>query len=277
MTVLDNWADLHRRARSIRRTVLEMGKALGQGYIGQGLETADLLATLYFHEMRIEAQSWDAPSGDRFVLSTGHLGIGVLATLGELGLFTHEELLTYGRPGSRIEESPLFGTCPGIEASGGSLGQGLSIANGMALGNRLAGRDSRVYCLISDGELQEGAIWEAAMAAGHYRLDNLVVLIDVNGIQADGATRDIMDIEPISDKWRSFNWFAQSVDGHSTKAIVGALSAARDTKGKPSVLVCYTRPCEGSPMLQARPKAHYIRMGPEEWDAVIREFEEISS
>ena len=169
MSALD--VEIGERARAIRRTVIEMCRGRGQGYAGQGLGLADLVACLFFQEMR--------DGLDRFVLSTGHSAIVLFAALHEQGLYELDELRTYGMDGSRIEESPLEGT-PGFEITGGSLGQGLSQAVGIALGERLQGRNARVYCLVSDGELQEGQTWEACMAASHYRLHNLVLLVDNN-------------------------------------------------------------------------------------------------
>lgn len=266
-------ADLHARARSIRHTVLEMAQALGHGYAGQGLEIADLLAALYFSELRFDPANLAAPGRDRFVLSTGHMGIGLLATLGELGILDHDELLTYGQPGSRIEQSPLYGVCPGFEITGGSLGMGLSQAIGMALGERLNRHESRVYCMLSDGELQEGATWEAALCAAHYKLDNLVALIDANGIQADGDVARVLAVEPIAAKWRAFNWHAIEVPGHDMAAILAALDEARARRDQPTVLVCATTPCKGVPSLEQRARVHYVRLTPEEWVEVIREFE----
>ncbi len=264
---------LQTRARAIRRTVLAMGQAQGRGYVGQGLEIADLLAALYFSEMRFDPTHLDAPERDRFVLSTGHMGIGLLATLGECGVLDKAELLTYGQPGSRIEESPLYGHCPGFEITGGSLGMGLSQAIGMALGERLHGHSSRIYCMLSDGELQEGATWEAALSAAHYRLDTLVALVDVNGIQADGNTADVLDVEPIVAKWQAFNWHALSIDGHDLTAILAAFDEARAHHGQPTALICATTPCKGVPSLEQRPRVHYLRLAPEEWAAAISEFE----
>ncbi len=202
-----------------RMRVLEMCAGRGQGYAGQGLALADVLTHLYFRVMRRRA---DGSYLDRFVLSTGHSAIALFAILGEVGMYEQDELNTYGQPGSRIEESPLEGT-PGFEITGGSLGQGLSQAVGMALGERLLGSGARVYCLLSDGELEEGQVWEAAMSASHFKLDNLTVLVDNNHIQADGATAEVMGVEPVVERFRAFGFEAERVDGHDHAELSRAL------------------------------------------------------
>jgi transketolase len=254
--------ELTTRAHAIRRTVLEMCRGRGQGYAGQGLSLADLMACLYFHELR--------EGVDHFVLSTGHSAIAVFAALHEKGVYELDELRTYGMDGSRIEESPLEGT-PGFEITGGSLGQGLSQAVGMALGERIRRSDSRVYCLVSDGELQEGQVWEAAMAAGHHRLDNLVLLVDNNRMQADGATADVLDVEPVPEKFAAFGFAARRVDAHSIDDLLAAFAEARATRGRPTVLVCETVPGKGVPSFEAYEKVHYIRADRSVWDHALEE------
>jgi transketolase len=256
--------ELAARAHSIRRIVIRMCMARGQGYAGQGLALAELVACLYFRELRRDR--------DRLVLSTGHSAIALFAALGELGVYDLEELETYGLDGSRIEESPLEGT-PGFEITGGSLGQGLSQAVGMALGERLLGRDGRVYCLLSDGELQEGQVWEAAMCAGHYRLDNLVALVDDNRMQADGATADVMTVEPIVDKLAAFGFAARRIDANDLDQVVEAFAWAREQHGRPAALVCETLPGKGVPSFEVYEKVHYIRAGREVWERALAELE----
>jgi transketolase len=252
---------LAERAHRIRRTVLRMCAGRGQGYAGQGLALADLMACLYFSELR---------ENDHFVLSTGHSAIAVFAALHERGIYGLEELETYGMDGSRIEESPLEGT-PGFEITGGSLGQGLSQAVGMALGERIKGTDGRVYCIVSDGELQEGQVWEAAMAAAHHRVDNLVVLVDNNRMQADGATADVMAVEPVDEKFSAFGFSAQRIDANSLEAILQAFDDARATTGRPTALVCETLPGRGVPSFEAYEKVHYIRAEPAVWQRALDE------
>jgi len=257
-------ADLAARAHSIRRTVIRMCMGRGQGYAGQGLALAELVAALYFSELR---------SGvDHLVLSTGHSAIALFAGLHELGVYDLEELQTYGMDGSRIEESPLEGT-PGFEITGGSLGQGLSQAVGMALGERLLGRGGRVYCLLSDGELQEGQVWEAAMCAGHYRLDNLVALVDDNKMQADGATAEVMTVEPIADKLAAFGFAVRRINGNDLDAVLDGLAWARAERGRPAALVCETVPGKGVPSFEVNEKVHYIRAGRDVWERALAELD----
>jgi transketolase len=258
--------DLAETALRIRRRVINMCRGRGQGYAGQGLALADVLAHLYFDAMR---RNPDGSYLDRFVLSTGHSAIGLFATLGELGLYDDEELRTYGMNGSRIEESPLEGT-PGFEITGGSLGQGLSQAVGMALGERLRGSGARVYCLLSDGELQEGQVWEAAMSASHYGLGNLVALIDNNRMQADGAPADVMSVEPVDERFRAFGFDAKRISAHDHAALSAALPGDMQAT-KPTALVLETIPGKGVPTFENHHKVHYLRLAPEVWEQALAE------
>jgi transketolase len=263
---------LQSRAWKIRRNVLEMARGRGDGYVGQGLGAADILAVLYFHEMRYDPAALDWPDRDRFLLSTGHYSIVLFAALTELGVFPEDELRTYGADESRFEMSTCI-TTPGVEITGGSLGHGLPQAVGMALGSRLSGRNFRVFNFLSDGEVQEGATWEAAMSAGHYGLENLVAIVDVNNTQADGSVSDVMTIEPLTRKWEAFGWHAQGVDGNSIPDLLAAFEVARNVSGRPKVLVCYTRMGKGVPLIEERPRAHFIQVGADEWAEAIRQLE----
>lgn len=263
-------AALKARAKSMRRHVLTMARGPGQGYVGQGLGIADTLAALYFHELRWDPADVKAADRDRFLLSTGHYSIALWAALAEAGVIPLDELVTYGADDSRLEMSTLD-TTPGVEMIGGSLGHGLGQAIGMALGLRLAKSTARVFCELSDGEMQEGSTWEAAMAAGHFHLDNLIALIDCNGIQADGPV--VLDMEPVADKWRAFGFATQEIDGNDIEAVVAALEQARAAAGKPHAIVLRTRPGHGVPTLEAREKAHFVRVEPDEWDALLDELE----
>ncbi len=262
---------LCRRAKNLRRHMLVMARGPGQGYVGQGMAIADVLAALYFHEMRWNPQDVSAAGRDRFVLSTGHYSIALWAALAEAGVLPLSELSTYGADGSRLAMSTLD-TTPGVEVIGGSLGHGLGQAIGMALGDRMKASTARVFCELSDGELQEGATWEAAMAASHFRLDNLVALIDCNGIQADGPL--VLDMEPVANKWRAFGWETQEINGNDMRSVVAALLSARETMGRPHAIVLRTTPGHGVPSLVKREKAHFIRVEPSEWDALATELEE---
>jgi transketolase len=262
MTAATSTPTLAQRAHAIRRTVLEMCRGRGQGYAGQGLGLADLIACLYFSELR--------EGLDHFVLSTGHSAIAVFAALHERGLYDLDELRTYGMDGSRIEESPLEGT-PGFEITGGSLGQGVSQAVGMAFGERLRGRGARVYCLLSDGELQEGQVWEAFMSAGHHRLDNLVVLVDNNRMQADGATADVMTVEPVPEKLEAFGFAARRLDANSIDDVLDAFAWAKEQRGRPAGLVCDNVPGKGVPSFEVYEKVHYIRAADAVWEQALEE------
>jgi len=263
-------AQLSVRAHSLRRHILGMARRLGQGYLGQGLGVADLLAALYFHELRWDPQDLRWAGRDRFLLSTGHYSIALWAALAEAGVFPLEELATYGADGSRLEMSTLDST-PGVEIIGGSLGHGLGQAVGMALGLRLDRSGARVFCELSDGELQEGSTWEASMAAPHFRLDNLVALVDCNGIQADGPV--VIGIEPVAAKFASFGWDATDVDGNDLAAVTTALAAARRRDGRPKAIVLRTLPGKGIATLETREKAHFIRVDAGEWDRLEAELE----
>jgi transketolase len=254
--------------------MLLMARGQGQGYIGQGLGIADLLAALYFHELRYEPENPAATGRDRFLLSTGHYSIALFAALAEAGVIPLAELSTYGLNDSRLDMSTLD-TTPGVEITGGSLGHGLGQGVGIALGLRLDGSPARVFVELSDGEMQEGATWEAAMAAAHFGLDRLVALIDCNGIQADG--RIVLAMEPVADKWRAFGFDTEDIDGNDIAAVVDALSAARASNGRPKAIVLRTLPGKGVPTLETREKAHFVRVDPGEWDALVAEFEREAS
>jgi transketolase len=264
-------AELKARAKVIRRHVLAMSRRIGQGYVVQGLAIADALAAIYFHELRYDPANPRWAERDRFVLSTGHYSIALWATFAEAGIIPAAELETYGRDESRLEMSTLD-TTPGVEIIGGSLGHGLGQAVGIALGQRLRKSDARIFVEFSDGELQEGSTWEALMSGGSFGLDNLVALIDCNGIQADGKI--VIDIEPVAEKCRAFGWDVQEIDGNSMDAIVAALKAARAKNGKPKAIVLRTLPGKGVPTLEKREKAHFVRVEASEWDQFDRELEE---
>lgn len=250
--------------------MLAMARGQGQGYIGQGLGVADLLAALYFHEMRYDPANLGWADRDRFILSTGHYSIALWAALAEAGIIPVDELPTYGADDSRLEMSTLD-TTPGVEMIGGSLGHGLGQGVGQALGLRLAGSDARVFVELSDGEMQEGSTWEAAMSAGHFGLDRLVALVDCNGIQADGPV--VLDMEPVADKWRAFGWQTAEIDGNDMAAVADALRAARGRDGRPKAIVLRTLPGKGVARIETSEKAHFFRVDIREWDGIVAAFE----
>ncbi len=266
---MTNADEVRSLAHRTRQLVVDMCAAGGQGYAGQGMELADILSCLYGSVLRRR------PEGafqDRFVLSTGHAAIGLFAVLGAIGEYERAELLTYGRDGSLVEESPLSGT-PGFEITGGSLGQGLSQALGMALAARVQRSDVRVFCEVSDGELQEGQVWEAVMAATHHQVDNLVMLVDNNDMQADGRTTEIMTIEPVHERLSAFGWWVERIDGHDVDALLATLNRAIAVEGRPAAVVCDTIPGKGSPTLERFRRVHYVRADPEDWVAARADLE----
>ena len=265
---------LRSRARNLRRHMLTMARGQGQGYIGQGLGVADVLAALYFHELRYDPHDVSWTGRDRFLLSTGHYSIALWAVLAEAGILPVAELLTYGADDSRLEMSTLD-TTPGVELIGGSLGHGLGQGVGQALGLRVDGSDARVFVELSDGEMQEGSTWEAAMSASHFGLDGLVALVDCNGIQADGPL--VLDMEPVPDKWRAFGWDTVEIDGNEIAAVVEALASARDRNEKPKAIILRTLPGKGVPQIETSEKSHFFRIDANQWDGIIAAFEEANA
>jgi transketolase len=263
-------ARLTASAHRIRGHALDMGEVQGQGYIGQALGVADVLAVLFGDLLRFRADDPEWPDRDRFLLSVGHYAIAAYAAFAEAGIVGVEELETYGSDGSRLPMSAMASYTPGMEISGGSLGHGLGIATGMALGLRHRGDPARVVTLLSDGELNEGSTWEAAMACAHHGLDNVLAVVDVNALQADGPTAGVQGMDPLPEKWRAFGWTAARVDGHDIPALLAALDELTAAPTAPSVLLCDTRPGHGVPMLEQRERAHFLRVEPEEW-ALARE------
>jgi len=228
------------KARTIRTRIINMLGAAGSGHPGGSLSAADIVATLYFHEMKHNAAEPRWPGRDRFVLSKGHAAPVLYAALAESGYFPREDLATLRKIDSHLQGHPDMNKTPGVEISTGSLGMGFSAAVGMALGLKLDKSESRVYALIGDGESQEGIIWEAGMFAAQHKLDNLVGIVDYNNLQIDGHVSDIVDIRPIAAKWSAFGWHTIEIDGHSVAQIIGALDEAKSVKGKPTMIVANT-------------------------------------
>ncbi|HEJ1077549.1 TPA: transketolase [Klebsiella pneumoniae] len=254
----------------IRRYALQMGEVQGQGYIGQALGYADVLATAFSHAMTYRPEDPEWEGRDRFLLSHGHYAIAYYAALLEAGIIPEAGLETYGSDDSRLPMSGMATYTPGMEMSGGSLGQGLSIAVGMALGLRQKQSKAWVYNSMSDGELDEGSTWEAAMSAAHYGLSNLINLVDVNKQQADGDSRKILGFEPLQDKWAAFGWYVQRVDGNDLPAVMAAFDNAKSYSGnQPRVILCDTLMGKGVPFLETRDKNHFIRVDADEWQKAI--------
>ena len=232
---------LARRAYHIRRHALRMAEVQGQGYIAQALGIADVLAVSYFDAMTYRPDDPEWEGRDRFLLSIGHYAIALYAALVEAGILPEDEIETYGSDDSRLPMSGMAAYTPGMEISGGSLGQGLPIAVGMCLGLKRKKSSSFVYNLMSDGELNEGSTWEAAMSAASHRLDNLIAIVDVNNMQADGPSKQILNFEPLHDKFEAFGWFVQRVDGNDIGAVAAAFRTARAHAGaEPRIVICDT-------------------------------------
>ena len=266
---------LERRAWNIRRKALLMGEVQGQGYIGQALGVADILAASYFHALdyRVDDAEWEGR--DRFYLSIGHYAIALYAALMEAGILPEDELETYGMDDSRMPMSGMSSYTPGMEITGGSLGQGLGIAVGAALGLKRKNNPAFVYNLMSDGELGEGSTWEAAASAAQWKLDNLVCLVDFNNQQADGPTRDALAGGEEEAKWAAFGWHAQRVDGNDLEAVVAAFDTARNTgHDGPRAVIFDTRMCKGVDFLEEREITHFVRVEPDEWAKALDKLEE---
>ncbi len=265
-----SWDLLSSAAYRIRRYALQMGAVQGQGYIGQALGFADVLAVAFRHALRYRAAEPRWEDRDRFLLSHGHYAIALYAALIEAGFLPESELHTYGSDDSRLPMSGMATYTPGMEMSGGSLGQGLCLAVGMALALRQKHNPAMVYNSMSDGELDEGSTWEAALAAKHFGLDHLVNLVDLNNQQADGPPSTVLRFEPLVDKWTSFGWFVQRVDGNDLRRVRDAFDAARQHEAPvPRVILFDTVVGRGVPFLEQREKNHFIRVDPHEWQEAI--------
>ncbi len=233
-------ATLAQQAKVIRRHILSMLTEAKSGHPGGSLSATDILTTLYFAEMRVDAAHPADPNRDRFVLSKGHAAPVLYATLAEKGFFPHSELMGLRKINNMLQGHPEMKGTPGVDMTTGSLGQGISAACGMALAGKIDNKGYRVFAMIGDGELEEGQVWEAAMFAAHYKLDNLTAFIDFNGLQIDGPVAEVMSPLPVPDKWRAFNWHVIEIDGHDYSAIYDAIQSAKTVKGQPTVIVART-------------------------------------
>jgi transketolase len=267
---VETLAALSQSAYRIRRYALRMGEVQGQGYIGQALGWADVLAVAYRHALKLRPDDPAWEGRDRFLLSHGHYAIAHYAALIEAGVIPEIELESYGSDDSRLPMSGMASYTPGMEISGGSLGQGLVIGVGIALALKRKGNPAFVYNSMSDGELDEGSTWEAAMSAPHHRLDNLICLIDINNQQADGPSGKVLGFEPLADKWAAFGWHVQRINGNDLPAVLNGFDAARALKEpKPRVLLFDTLMGKGVPFLEQREKNHFIRVDPPEWQQAL--------
>ena len=265
---------LRKTANNIRRFAVRMGEVQGQGYVGQALGYADVLAVAYGHAMTFRSNDPNWDRRDRFLLSHGHYAIAHYAAMIEAGIIPESELDTYGSDDSRLPMSGMANYTPGMEISGGSLGQGLPIAVGIALGLRHQKNPAFVYNSMSDGELDEGSVWEAAISAAHHNLDKLICIVDINNQQADGPSTKVLGFEPLVDKWASFGWNVQRIDGNNLPDVLNAFDTARQLQeAKPRVILCDTLMGKGVPFLEKREKNHFIRVDPHEWQQALAALE----
>lgn len=265
--------ELEKMARHLRRHVVSMIATAGSGHPGGSLSAAEIVTALYFKVLRHNPQNPHWPDRDRFILSKGHAAPILYATLAECGYFPIEELSTLRQLGSRLQGHTDKNLTPGVEMSAGSLGQGLSVGIGIALACRLDKRDYHVYVLLGDGECDEGQVWEAAMFAAHHNVDNLTAIVDYNAIQLDGRVCDIMGLEPLTDKWRAFNWHVLEIDGHNMKQILEALQKARGIRDKPTVIIAHTIKGKGVSFMENNVDFHGKAPSAQELEIALKELE----
>jgi len=268
----DKIKELELKAKSIRRLIVRMlGKACS-GHPGGSLSSTDLVTVLFSEVLNHKPKEPAWPDRDRFHMSKGHCCPLWYAVLSESGYFPQEKLFTLRQMGSMLQGHPDRRT-PGVESASGSLGQGLSVSLGIALAARLDAKDYRVYCLMGDGEIQEGNIWEAAMAISHYKCDNICGILDCNGLQIDGKTSDVMGLEPVAAKWQAFGWHTIEINGHDMRQILGAYDQARTVKGKPTVIIARTVKGKGVSFMENAVSFHGCAPTPEQVDKALKELE----
>ena len=266
--------DLEEKTRLFRREILEMTFKAGSGHPGGSLSAVDIITVLYYHQMRVNPKNPKWADRDRFVLSKGHVCPALYAILAEIGFFPKEALWTLRRPESILQGHPDMRLTPGVEMSTGSLGQGLSVACGMALAARLDEKDYAVYCMLGDGEVQEGNVWEGAMFASHERLDNLIAILDRNRLQIEGFTEDVMDLDPLEDKWKAFGWTVLELeDGNDIKQILNVLDKAVERQGKPKIIIANTIKGKGVSFMENRAEYHGRALSPDEMKRARQELE----
>jgi transketolase len=262
-------------AREIRLDIVEMLYQAKSGHVGGSLSATDVLVALFFGHMHLEPGNACCPERDFFVLSKGHAAPALYAVLARLDFFPREELTTLRRFGSNLQGHPDSKCTPGVEVPTGSLGQGLSVANGLALALKLKGSRQRVYALLGDGEIQEGQIWEAAMTASHYSLDNLTAILDRNRLQIDGRTKEVMSVEPLAAKWEAFGWHTVEVDGHSIPDILDTLQACGSVTGSPSIIIAHTTKGKGVSIFEDQVKFHGVAPTTEEYHQAVKELQSL--
>ena len=264
--------ELEEKAKLIRRLIIQMISKAGSGHPGGSLSATDLITALFFSVLKYNPKNPQWPDRDRFHMSKGHCCPLWYAVLAEAGYFSKDHLMTLRQLGSLLQGHPDRRT-PGVEAASGSLGQGLSIGLGMSLAGKIDKKDYRVYVLMGDGETQEGNIWEAAMAAAHFKCDNICAILDYNGLQIDGATKEIMNLEPVAEKWKAFGWHTIGLDGHNMRQILEAYDAAGKIKGKPSIIIARTTKGKGVSFMENALEFHGRAPTKEEAERALKELE----
>ena len=264
-------AELQKKATQIRLDILEEVFSASSGHPGGSMSIAEILAFLYFHEMRIDPKNPKWEDRDRFVLSKGHTAPGLYAALAERGFFPTEDLKTFRHIDSYLQGHPDMKGVPGVDMSSGSLGLGVSTACGMALSAKVYNKDYRVYTVLGDGELAEGQVWEAAMFAAHYKLDNLTAFVDFNGLQIDGKITDVMNSTPIDEKYKAFGWHVIVIDGHDLEQIEKAVEEAKATKGKPTMILCKTTKGKGVSFMENQAGWHGKAPNAEQYEQAVAE------
>lgn len=267
---------LKQKAKELRKSIIEIIYNAQSGHPGGSLSEIDVLAALYYSKLKINPKKPDWSERDKFVLSKGHASPGLYAVLADKGYFPKSELKNFRKINSMLQGHPELST-PGIEFAGGSLGQGISFSIGLAMAGKLDKKDSKVYVMIGDGEAQEGVVWEASMAAGFYKLDNLVAILDKNQVQETGMTKDVMDIDPAADKWKAFNWHVIDINGHDMDQILNALDEADKIKGKPVMIISRTIKGKGVSFMELNHKFHGKAPNEEEYRKAIAEIENIDA
>ncbi|MBE6642909.1 MAG: transketolase [Clostridia bacterium] len=264
-------AELQKKAIEIKLDILEEVFSASSGHPGGSMSIAEILTYLYFVEMKVDPKNPKWEDRDRFVLSKGHCAPGLYAALAEKGFFPKEDLKTFRKVDSYLQGHPDMKGVPGVDMSSGSLGLGISTACGMALSGKIYNKDYRVYSVLGDGELAEGQVWEAAMFAAHYKLDNLCAFVDFNGLQIDGAIVDVMNSTPIDEKYKAFGWNVIVIDGHDFNQIESAVEAAKATKGKPTMIVCKTTKGKGVSFMENQAGWHGKAPNAEEYEKAVAE------
>lgn len=272
---MSNYKELQTIACEIRQDIISMVHASQSGHPGGSLSSADILTALYFKEMNVDPSNPKWEDRDRFVLSKGHASPVLYATLARKGYFPREELMNFRKISTILQGHPEMKNIPGVDMSTGSLGQGLAAANGMAMAAKIDKKDYRVYSVVGDGESQEGMIWEAAMFAAHYELDNLTVFLDKNGLQIDGKNIDVMNVEPLDEKFKAFGWNVIEIDGHNMDEIIAALDEAKTVKEKPTIIIAKTVKGKGVCFMENKAEWHGTAPNDDQTEEALTKLKEL--